>query len=274
MKPHALIQLACAICLSTTLLAEDARVLTYLRPIQEIELSSSESGIISAVFVRPGAQVGRGQELLKLNSSVIEAQLAQAQAQAAHQGQIKAAEAEYQMAKQRLEIIQTLKDSGSTNDAERDKAAATLAVAEGQLQAAREQRDALRLEAATIKAQLEERTVRSPIEGLVTEVTRDVGESIASRNPDTPDYLAKVVDLSQLISRVHIPANLTSGLKLGQTLQLKLDDSAGTKATGKIQFISPTVDAATGLAEVHLIFDNDDGHLRSGLPGTLLIPKN
>ena len=36
--------------------------------------------------------------------------------------------------------------------------------------------------------------------------------------------------------------------------------------------VSYGVDAATGLAEVHLLFENPDQKIRSGIPGTLLVP--
>ena len=252
--------------------ADETPVLTYLRPLQEIDLASAESGIVGSVLVSPGDHVTKGQEILRLNSTVIEAQLAQAEAQAKQEGRIKSAEAEHLMAKQRLDIINSLKGSGSTNQAEGDKAVASLAVADGQLKAAQEERDSLRHSTATIKAQLDQRIIRSPIDGVVTEITRDVGEPVDARRSDIPDYLARIVDLSQLIARVHIPSGLTEKLKLGQKLRLVLDGPNKTEGEGTIRFISPTVDAATGLAEVHLVFPNADGKLRSGIAGTLMVP--
>jgi len=250
-----------------------AEVLTYLRPVQEIDLASAESGVVSTILIKPGDAVTKGQEILRLNSSVIEAQLAQAEAQAKNEGRLKSAEAEYQIAKQRLAILDTLRGSGSTNQAEWDKAKATLAVTEGQYKAAQEESENLQHQAATIRAQLEQRILRSPIDGIATEITRDAGEAVEARRADIPDYLAKIVDLSQLIARVHMHAHLTETLKTGQQLQLKLDSPTGTLIEGTIRFISPTVDAATGLAEVHLIFDNESRQLRSGIPGTLMVPR-
>ena len=247
-------------------------VLTYLRPIQEIELASAESGIVTTLLVKPGDRVTKGQELLRLNLSVIEAQLAQAEAQAKGEGRIKAAQAERDIARQRLDIIEDLRARGSTNDAERDKAIASLAVAAGQLEAAEDERALYRLESATIRAQLDQRILRSPIDGVVTELTRSVGEAAEARNAETPHYLAKVVDLTRLVARVHIPATLATGIKADQTLRLILDNPEKTPTEGRVRFISPTVNAATGLTEIHLEFDNADGRLPSGVPGQLMIP--
>lgn len=252
--------------------AADSQVLTFLRPIHEINLASAESGVVSTILVKPGDKVKKGQEILRLNATVIEAQLAQAEAQALNEGRLKSAEAEYQISKQRLTILETLRNSGSTNQAEWDKAKATVAVAEGQYKAAQEESENLKHQAATIRAQFEQRILRSPIDGIVTEITRDAGEAVEARRADTPDYVAKIVDLSQLIARVHMPARLTEPLRLGQKLKLALDSSDGTLLEGAIRFISPTVDAATGLSEVHLLFNNPDQKIRSGIPGTLLVP--
>jgi multidrug efflux pump subunit AcrA (membrane-fusion protein) len=51
-----------------------------------------------------------------------------------------------------------------------------------------------------------------------------------------------------------------------------LDGPNKNTGEGTIRFISPTVDAATRLAEVHLVFPNADGKLRSGIAGTLMVP--
>jgi|APTNR8051073442_1049403.scaffolds.fasta_scaffold10800_2 RND family efflux transporter MFP subunit len=249
----------------------DERFLTYLRPIQEIELSTAESGIVTTVLVKPGDRVVKGQEILRLNLSVIEAQLAQAEAQAKGEGRLKAAAAERDIAQQRLDIIDDLRDRGSTNDAERDKAIASLAVAAGQLEAVEDERALYQLESATIRAQLDQRILRSPIDGVVTEVTRSVGEAAEARDADTPHYLAKVVDLTRLVARVHLPAAIAASLRLEESLPFVLDLPEKTRAEGIIRFISPTVDPATGLSEVHLEFDNSSGSLPSGLPGHLIV---
>lgn len=246
--------------------------LTYLRPIQEIELATAESGIVSSLLVNPGDHVVKGQEILRLNLSVIEAQLAQAEAQANGEGRIKAATAERDIARQRLDIIEGLRSRGSSNEAERDKAGASLAVAAGQLEAAEDERALYRLESATIRAQLDQRILRSPIEGVVTEITRSLGEAAEARNADTPYYLAKVVNLTRLVARVHIPAAAAAGIKPGQILTFILNDPEKTKTEGKVNFISPTVEASTGLTEIHLEFENADGKLPNGIPGNLVVP--
>lgn len=263
-------------CPSFTPAAEEKpaekRFLTYLRPVQEIELATAESGIVTSLLVKPGDRIVKGQEILRLNLSVIEAQLAQAEAQAKGEGRIKAAAAERDIAQQRLDIIDDLRSRGSTNDAERDKAIASLAVAAGQLEAAEDERALYQLESATIRAQLDQRILRSPIDGVITEVTRSVGEAAEARNADTPHYLAKVVDLTRLVARVHIPAAAAAGIEPGQTLAFVLDDPEETKTEGKVSFISPTVEASTGLTEIHLEFENTNGSLPSGIPGNLVVP--
>ena len=104
MNPHSLIPLVLTCCLQGLVLADDASIETYLRPIQEIDLASAELGILQTIHVKPGDHVIKGQEILRLNSSVIEAQLAQAEVQATQDGRLKSVEAEQGIAKQRLAV--------------------------------------------------------------------------------------------------------------------------------------------------------------------------
>jgi len=82
MKVLAALSLMLAASLPFAKAADEAPTLTYLRPLQEIDLASAESGMVGSVLVSPGDHVTKGQEILRLNSTVIEAQLAQSEAQA------------------------------------------------------------------------------------------------------------------------------------------------------------------------------------------------
>lgn len=59
-------------------------------------------------------------------------------------------------------------------------------------------------------------------------------------------------------------------LKLGQTVALQLqagDDPVSLQ--GKIVFISPVVDPASGLRKVKALFDNKDGKVVPGVTGVM-----
>ena len=65
-----------------------------------------------------------------------------------------------------------------------DRAATELAVAEANVRTAREDRLTKKLEYERIKVQLERRTIRAPVAGVVTKLHKQVGEFVAPNNPD------------------------------------------------------------------------------------------
>ena len=58
-----------------------------------------------------------------------------------------------------------------------------MAVAEAQIKLANEERELASLECDRIEAQIEQRRLRSPIDGVVVEVMREVGESTQISDP-------------------------------------------------------------------------------------------
>ncbi len=60
MKVLAALSLMLAASLPFAKAADEAPTLTYLRPLQEIDLASAESGMVGSVLVSPGDHVTKG----------------------------------------------------------------------------------------------------------------------------------------------------------------------------------------------------------------------
>jgi multidrug efflux pump subunit AcrA (membrane-fusion protein) len=68
----------------------------------------------------------------------------------------------------------------------------------------------------------------------------------------------------------NIEARAGVGLKLQQPVQLEIDTGASpVLVQGKISYLSPVVDPASGLLKVKAIFENADGKVRPGLAGKM-----
>jgi RND family efflux transporter MFP subunit len=247
-------------------------VLSYLRPNRSIEIAAFEAGIIEEILVQPGDTVTKGRILIRLNAAVIESELAQARASAAQVGRVNAARAEERLARQRYETIKSLAERGSSNESELQKGLATLEIAQGQLETALEAQALAKLQVAQQEAQLERRILRSPIDGTVTEVVKDVAESVTQTQEGEPQYLVRIVDLNSLRAKAHIPTPHAFGIKVGGKIAIRLEDAARTMAEGKIIFVSPTVDPGTGTVEVHILLPNPGHKLVSGLPCQVIVP--
>lgn len=260
-------------CFVTATFAQDdeaIRVRTYLKPIRSIEVSTIETGLIETLQVKPGDAVKKGDVMIKLNSAVLESQLLQARAKAAMQGKVKAAEAERKLAQDRYNLMEKLRGRGSSNSAELDRGLANLQIAEGNLDAVKEDLAFAGLEVARIEVEIEQRILRSPITGTVVEVVRDEAETVSMRLENDPHYLIRVVDLSRLRAEAHIPFLQAKKLKKGDQLSIEFPKGAGSYE-GTIEFISPIVDPATGTKEIHVIFPNESGEIPTGVPCDLLV---
>lgn len=112
---------------------------------------------------------------------------------------------------------------------------------------------------------LKRRIVTAPFDGQITEIVHEVGEASDEYQP-----LARFVDTSRCYFISNLDAKLAARLKLDQSVKLEVETGATPiTVTGKVIFISPVVDSASGLVKVRVVFDNADGKVRPGLAAQL-----
>lgn len=248
-------------------------VLSYLKPNRSIELAATESGVIRSLDVAEGQEVKAGQALIHLDAESISARLEVAKAEASNTGEVLGAEAEFQLNQSRFEIVKGLMEKGTANSAEYERMETDLKISEGSLIAAKARLKTGQLLVKQIETELERRILRSPIQGTVVDISKDIGESVSLNTEDSESYLIRIVDLDRLKAEPHIPFLAAAHLKPGDTLLVRLEDEAHTMAEGKIEFIAPVVDPATGTVAVQLVFENQGRKLTSGVPAKVLIPR-
>ena len=114
---------------------------------------------------------------------------------------------------------------------------------------------------------LDKKYVYAPFDGVVTKRFRQPGEA-------TDNYLPLVtfVDLSKLYLETFLPANRLRDVQPGQSVEINVPDLPGRKFSGKVDFIAPVIDAASGDFRMKIVVDNADHALRSGLGATGLLP--
>jgi RND family efflux transporter MFP subunit len=115
--------------------------------------------------------------------------------------------------------------------------------------------------------QLRRRIITAPFTGQITEITVEVGEACQAYQP-----LVRLVDTSRCYFISNLEAKLAARLKLEQFVKLEVETGAApVTVTGKIIFISPVVDPASGLVKIRVVFENKDGKVRPGLAAKLLL---
>jgi multidrug efflux pump subunit AcrA (membrane-fusion protein) len=82
----------------------------------------------------------------------------------------------------------------------------------------------------------------------------------------------RLVDTRQCYFISNLEARQSAGLRLGQEVRLEIEDGPSPlKTGGRIVFISPVVDPASGLQKVKVVFENAEGKVRPGLAGRMQI---
>jgi len=116
----------------------------------------------------------------------------------------------------------------------------------------------------TLQRQISRRRIKSPINGIISETTRDVGELVSQ----TQGPFIKIVNISMLKLTVYIPYEKIVNLKIKQSLPVKIN-GIKDQQKGSIRYISPVVDPASSTVKVELTIDNTDQQFRSGLPAAV-----
>lgn len=230
-----------------------------LEPIKESTLSFVEPGIIDSIKVKVGERVKKGQVLAAQESRRLERELAVAKAKKLATAKLHLAQAVHAQKKQQLERLQLLNSEGVVKTFEVEQAKQDVAVAYAEIQWITEQQQLAELEYKHLQTKLEERTLHSPLEGIVTQLHKSVNEWVG----DAPVLTVTNMDKFKII--LHIPTTQAVALTPQQTVDVRFPGLKVAAITAKIATIAPTVDAGSDTISVTVQLDNPDKKLRSGI---------
>jgi RND family efflux transporter MFP subunit len=231
----------------------------FTEPYRRVHVACAESGIVATVAVQIGQRVQAGDVLATLESTEQEALLELAEHQMQAQGRLEAAMAEARLRQSRLDNLSALASQGYANPDEVQRARMEAEVADAHVRAAREELVARSLEVRKIQAQLDNRTIRAPQTGVLTEILKRPGEFVSYNDPN----VFVLVELDRLLATFYIPENRATVLTPGQTLAVQFGQPA-TPVEGTVEIISPVTDAESGTVRVQLRLENSGNAHRAG----------
>ena len=234
----------------------------FLAPFEQVEVGTTEQGLVVSCPVDEGDTVEADQTLIRLDDRLLRAALAIAEHEAAAVSERDAAAAELAVKVRRRDTLRQIAGDGLSAGEELARAEADVRLAEAQRDGAEERATAKRLEADRIGMQLRSRAIVAPIAGIVLAVNRRVGETVA--RADEP--VAVIVDVRRLRATFHVPAEVRRALSVSGPVRLATVDASGEPihVEGRVETISPITDAQSGTTRVRVIVDNGDGRLRAG----------
>jgi RND family efflux transporter MFP subunit len=248
----ALSLLSAAAILST---AHAADVESFTERYRTIDVAAGETGLMIAVHVKEGDAVTQDQALADLNQDVMHASLEIARIQRDATSALKPAAAELRLRSDRLEKLRELRLSNNASIEEVSRAVLAEGVAEARLLTAKEAQETKKVEYERIRLQLARRTVRSPIDGFVREVYKDIGEFVAPTDP--------VVQLNPLLVTFSVPVETVERLRVKQSIPLRLDKKK-SHVEGEIEIISPVINAESQTVQIKVQLPNPGYKYRSG----------
>jgi len=203
-----------------------------LEPSMQAEISSRAPGVVQTVMVERGERVAKGQALVLLEASVEETIL-------------ELAKAKVDFADRKLARNRDLISTGLLSTHEQDEIVT--------------ERHLAVLEAREAEARLEQRTIRSPLDGIVVERKISPGEYVSA------DPVLKLVALDPLHAEVVMDAAEYGTIREGMKAKLVLDGPVKGRFPGRVQIVDKVLDAASGTFRVQVRVPNPGVRLPSGL---------
>jgi len=229
-----------------------------IEPQQTVKLASPAVGMIARLDVDRGDIVRQGKIIGKIEDGVEAATLALARARATNDAPVKSAEARAQFLRQKHERLKELHTRSVSPLASLQEAEAEVQVAEQQLKEAQLNKELARLEVAHAEEVLNQRALRSPIDGVVVERLLVPGEY---RNDQSP--VLTLAQIDPLRVEVFVPTAYFGQIRADSRAKVRPELPIGGVYTASVTVVDRVLDAASGTFGVRLALPNP----RLALPG-------
>jgi multidrug efflux system membrane fusion protein len=207
---------------------------------RRVTVAARSGGVLTELRVRRGTRVKEGDIIAVLSDDARKAQVAQAESLVIQR-------------RTELEAKRKLILTGNWPKLE-------LVNLEAQLLAAEAAR-------AAAQAELERAFVRAPFDGVVNDVTVEVGGAAL---PMMGREIATVVALDPMLAVAEVSERRLGGLRVGDTAEVTL--VTGEKLAGKVRFVAKTASQGTRTYRLEVELPNPDGTIPDGITAEVAIP--
>lgn len=295
MKTRSLIIVAAVLLTGCTSKTEQADAFGNFEA-NEITVSSETGGRILSFMPDEGTIVIKGSTLALIDTTIIHLQKAEIDAgMRSVRTRIASINAQNEIINQQIvnlrvnieRIRKMLKDDAATVK-QLDDLTGQEAVLQRQIEANNTQKTSVAAELSvyiakktTLNEQIIRSSVMSPLNGTVIEKYAEAGELTAAGRP-----LVKIADLSAMKLKVYVSGSIISSIKIGDQCRVRTDD--GKKGylnyRGTISYVSEKAEFTPKIIQtkeerVTLVYAvtidvENDGRLKSGMPGEAIFSKN
>ncbi|WP_310564363.1 efflux RND transporter periplasmic adaptor subunit [Hydrogenophaga sp.] len=232
-----------------------------LEPSQTVEIRSAVEGLIHRIHVQRGDDVKAGQAVVELDTALERSALAVARFRATAEGRLVASKNRMDYAQRKTKRSDELHGGNFLSAQARDEAETERKLAEAEHKEALENQELARLELKRSMDLLNQKTLRSPFNGVVVERMLNPGDLAEAGNGRKP--ILKLARMDPLHVEVVLPLATFGKLKQGTSARVKTE--AGQAYDAKVKVVDRVFDAASGTYGVQLELPNPNGKIPAGL---------
>lgn len=215
-------------------LSESLRVVGSLAPNETATIRPEMNGLIRSIHFEEGRSVKKGELLVKIDDSELQAQLAQSVSR-------------HELAKLNLARAENLRQTQSNTQADVDRVRSEFAAAEADID--------------LLKVRLARTEVRAPFDGVVEARSLSPGDYI-----NTQSIITTINDLSRMKVEFQVPERYVAKIRRGTRFAVKStvtgDEAA---AEGEVYFVNSVIDRNTRSSDVKGYLTNSPGTVKAGM---------
>ena len=259
---------------------------------EQADVAAETTGRVVSAPVERGTPVSQGAELVRLLSTETDAQLKEAEANAAQLEarlgltagatfdvnavpEVQNAKAGAELAQAEFARIKSLLDQRVVSQSEYDQRRTQAEAARQQYDAAKngaaqqyQMLLAARARVALARKAVADTVVRAPFNGAVAQRLVSVGDYVTRGTK-----VAVVVRVNPLRVQLTVPEQFISAVSVGQPVNFEVDAYAGRQFQGTIKFVSPALQADQRALTIEATVPNPNGVLKPGLFATARIEQ-
>jgi RND family efflux transporter MFP subunit len=229
-----------------------------ITPARTADIGTPQAGVVERMLVDRGDTVRQGQPLALLQAAGERASVRTADARAKAQAAVSAAQATLALARQKTERAESLHTEQFISDIALNQARTERSVAAQALQQAEDQRTVYQAESAQALAQLHQRALRSPFDGVVIDRMAQPGERVELQP------LLRIADVGRLRVEVVVPASQFGQVRSGARHAVKAEVPGVPAREATVTQVDQVIDAASNTFRVRLALDNADRAVPAG----------
>jgi RND family efflux transporter MFP subunit len=241
------------------------RTLSYngvLSPKNIVHVASTVPGEILEVPVKVGDIVSADDPLYILDKENVERSVKNAKLSLeAAQYQVSSLSDQHDLAVKAFERTKALYQSESGAAVSKSQyEQAEVAASSAGVDSARVQLAQARIALESANDQLEDADLKSPIDGIVSALNVEAGQTIGAGQ-----HIADVINMDQVYVDIQVAENVISNLNTGDKIMASIPAVSSAPVQGTVEWVSPAADLTTRLFPVRVSFENAEHTIKPGM---------